>query len=49
MNVRVQRLATSDLAVFVQADVEDAPAIGLYRSFGYPQEPVRHFDVWQRV
>ena len=45
----ITQVQSTDIwAVFVQADLGDEVPNALYQSYGYEQEKVHHYDLWQR-
>ncbi len=45
----IAQVKSTDIwAVFVQADLGDEVPNALYQSYGYEQEKVHHYDLWQR-
>lgn len=45
----ITQVESTDIwAVFVQADLGDEVPNALYQSYGYEQEKVHHYDLWQR-
>ena len=49
LDALIAQVKTTDIwAVFVQADLGDEVPNALYQSYGYKQEKVHHYDLWQR-
>ena len=49
INALIDQVKSTDIwAVFVQADLGDEVPNALYLSYGYEQEKVHHYDLWQR-